>query len=113
MLWLPTDRLEVERAAVLPVRLTVPRLVAPSKKVTEPVGLPPVTVAVNMTDWPYMDGLSDEASEVLVVSWLTTWCTMDEVLVASSVSPLYVAVMLCPPTERVEMERAAVLPVRL
>jgi hypothetical protein len=49
----------------------VPSVVAPSKNVTVPVGVPvagglTVTVAVKVTDWPNTDGFVDEASVVVV-----------------------------------------------
>ena len=50
--------------------------------------LPPrVTVAVNVTAWPNTDGLSDEASAVVVAVWLTVWVS-ESVLVATPVAPL-------------------------
>ena len=46
-------------AAVAPASGTVASTVAPSRNCTLPVGLvPPETVAVNVTDWPNVDGLS-------------------------------------------------------
>ncbi len=49
----------------------VPSVVAPSKKVTVPVGVPvagglTVTVAVKVADCPNTDGFSDELSVVVV-----------------------------------------------
>jgi hypothetical protein len=46
--------------------------------VTLPVGVPDpglsaVTVAVNVTDWPYTEGLTDEPSWVVLESWATVW----------------------------------------
>jgi hypothetical protein len=40
--------------------------------VTVPVGLAPVTVAVNVTACPVVLGFCDEMSAVVVVAWLTT-----------------------------------------
>ena len=62
----------------------MPRLVAPSKKVTVPDGVPApgataVTVAVKVTGWPETDGLALEASAVLVEARFTTWLTAAEV----------------------------------
>jgi hypothetical protein len=54
-----------------PVKALTPH--APSKKVTPPVGVPAalVTVAVNMTDCPKVDGLSDETTCVFVAGLIT------------------------------------------
>ena len=52
------------------------------------------TVAVRVTDWPDVDGLADEDSVVVVGIWLTVCDNVDEVLVASFVSPEYAAVMV-------------------
>jgi hypothetical protein len=52
--WAPADRLEVAKLALPPLRVPVPRVVVPSKKVTVPVAGPApdpgVTVAVKVTD---------------------------------------------------------------
>ena len=47
-------------------KFTLPNSIAPSLKSTEPVGvpLPPVTVAVKVTELPYTDGLADEVTMV-------------------------------------------------
>ena len=73
MEWLPTERAAVENVATPePLRVPVPRVAAPSLKVTVPVGVPPVpvTVAVKLTDCPYTDGFDEEVS--VVVLGLTT-----------------------------------------
>ena len=60
-----------------PFSVPVPSVVAPSLKVTVPVGVPveegelSVTVAVNVTDAPEQDGLADEATDVDVVALFT------------------------------------------
>jgi hypothetical protein len=52
-------------------------VVAPSLNETVPVGAPApgatgASVAVSVTGWPYVDGLTGEAaSVVVVVAWLT------------------------------------------
>ena len=55
-------------AATPELMVPLPREVLPSKKATEPVGLPEVdvTVAVRVTDWLVVAGLGDAASEVAV-----------------------------------------------
>jgi hypothetical protein len=71
MEWDVTDRMEVVRVAwPLPSKVAVPRLVAPSKNSTVPVGVPvlELTVAVNVTDCPKTEGFADEARLVLLVA---------------------------------------------
>ena len=78
MLWVPAVRAEVEHAAVrvlpLPVSATAeqPEIdVRPSLKLTLPVGATPMTVAVNVTVAPTVDGVPEVARVVDVVA-LTT-----------------------------------------
>src|SRR5260370_37978544 len=83
MVRLPAVRLEVLKLAVVlpPLVLNVPRprLVEPSENVTTPVGLatpvPPgaltVTVAVKVTAWPGVDGLTDATTTVPVGAFAT------------------------------------------
>ena len=59
-----------------PERVLVANDVAPSLKVTVPVGVPEpgalaLTVAVKVTDWPKTEGLDEEATAVVVLSLLT------------------------------------------
>ena len=54
------------------------RVVAPSVKVTVPLGVPApgataATVAVKVTAWPNTDGLGVELTVVLLEALLTTW----------------------------------------
>ena len=53
----------------------VPRLVAPSVKVTVPLEMPEpgVTVAVKVTAWPAVDGFALDASAVPVGATVTVW----------------------------------------
>src|SRR4029077_4124054 len=71
-LWLPDDSDEVLNIA-LPalLRVPVPKTVAPSRKVTVPVGVPapgapPPTFAVSITGCPRIDGLGDADTVVVV-----------------------------------------------
>jgi len=75
MLCVATVNVVVENVAVCTpptvVRVPDPSVVAPSLKSTVPVGSPApgltaATVAVNVTDCPNTEGLSDEASVVVV-----------------------------------------------
>jgi hypothetical protein len=78
-----------------------PSEVAPSENVTVPVGVPPavlVTVAVNVTDWPPTEGLSDEVSNV-ALGFRLIICMMGlAVLEAKFGSPPYCAVIEWEPT---------------
>jgi hypothetical protein len=88
--WEPTVVSEdVLYVATPPLSVPVPSVTAPSRNVTEPVGVPPapVTVAVKVTDWPPMRGLSEEVTAVVLDLVLTTCVTTDEVLAAKFVSP--------------------------
>ena len=63
----PTAKVEVAREAAPAVREPgEPRLVTPSRNCTVPVGLLPVTVAVNVTDCPNAAGLLEAANVVVV-----------------------------------------------
>ena len=60
-----------------PLRVLVPRDVAPSKNSTAPAEIPApgattFTVAVNVTDWPNFDGFADEATDVVVSAFCTS-----------------------------------------
>ncbi len=71
MLCVPTASAEVVNVATpLPLRGELPMFVVPSKKVTVPVGWNlkkcDVTVAVNVTACPKLDGLGEEVSAVAV-----------------------------------------------
>src|SRR5437588_7053976 len=89
MLWLPIARLEVLHVATPAASAWPPQPVielAPSLKFTVPVRVPApgaviVTVAVNVTLWPKVDGFTDEVSPVDVLAWLTTCDTAELVLV--------------------------------
>jgi hypothetical protein len=113
--WDPTPRVEVARVAVPPESAAVPSRVAPSKKSTVPVGVPPpgataVTVAVRVLASPNTDGSGAEVRAVDVAAWVTVWVSTGEVEPVKSVSPLYTAVRECDPTPRVEVARVAVPP---
>ena len=78
--WLATTRVEVENVATPEAFVVpVPNVVAPSLNVTvSPLATLPVpgeltvTVAVNVTDWPNTDGLTEDASAVVVLAGFTT-----------------------------------------
>ena len=82
IVWLPPVRLDVEHVA-WPPPLSVPSptpvqviAVPPSLNVTVPVGVPVpgplmLTVAVNVTACPYVDGFTDELTVVAVAILFT------------------------------------------
>jgi hypothetical protein len=56
--------------------------------VTVPVAPVPVTVAVNVTELPYVDGLGDDPTLVVVEALFTVWVMADDVDPAKFASPL-------------------------
>jgi hypothetical protein len=65
----------------------VPNVVLPSLNVTVPVAAEGVTVAVNVTEEPYVDGFAEDVSETVVLALLTVWVSVEEMLLLSFVSP--------------------------
>lgn len=95
MIPLRRARVVVVRVALDPLRLAVPSRVLPSLKLTDPVGeLPPVRVAVSVSDWFWLRLLVEllrvMAGEDLPMETLT----LPELTLALLPSPLYCAVML-------------------
>lgn len=89
-------RLRVALPEVLSV--CVPSEVEPSKKVTEPLGVPApgafaVMVAVKVTLWPKADGFSEDVTADVVESLLTTCDSGADVLPVKLGSLVYVAVI--------------------
>ena len=84
MVGVPAAKVEVLKAATPFVRATVPSTLVPFLKVTFPVGTPfeELTVAVNVTDWPNVEGFKLETSAVVVGTPFTLCTKMLEVLVA-------------------------------
>lgn len=98
--WIPAVRVEVLHVAVrlspMPVRATaLHSTVAPILNVTAPVGIVPVTVAVKVTFWPNVDGLSEEVSSTSVP--VTTCDNIGDVEGAPNPSPEYAALKECVP----------------
>src|SRR2546426_9171331 len=96
MEWLLTDSDEVRKVACPPVSVPVPSVVALSLNVTVPVGVPApgdtaLTVAVNVTDTPNVDGFNDELTVVVLLAWLTVCVRSAEVLLLKLTSLVYVA----------------------
>ena len=77
---------------------TLPITTAPSIKVTRPVELKPVTVAVRITNSPGLAGLGVALSVVVDATLFTARFTAAEVLVVLIGSPLYTAVSVRGPS---------------
>ena len=76
-----TVRVAVANIAFPPLSVAVPRTLPPFLNVTVPVGVPVcVTVAVNVTDCPNIDGFFEEATLVVVVFEIFS-ASVEEVLV--------------------------------
>src|ERR1043166_7754668 len=106
--WEVTDKVEEEEVAEPPLRLLVAREVAPSLKVTVPVGVPApgetaLTVAVKVTDWPNTEGFCDEATATALVALLTVCVKVAERFVLKLPSPLYATVIEWEVTDKVEL----------
>jgi hypothetical protein len=67
----PAVRVDVLKVAFPLLSVPVPNVVLPSLNVTVPVAAEGVTVAVNVTDDPYVDGFAEDASETVVLALLT------------------------------------------
>src|SRR5512142_1347283 len=104
MAWPPAAAKLVVNVAVPPApTATVPRITAPSLKVTVPVGVPDpgataAAVAVKVTAWPVAAGLSDDPRATVVVAGLTVSATAAEVLLAKPLLPAKEAVSAWLPT---------------
>src|SRR5438105_2818525 len=93
MLCEPNPMPDVVSAAVPPDNTTLPKEFAPSKKVTGPDGLLPLTVAVNVMGCPCSVLLAEAVKLVVVLERFTVCVTGGDVLAAKAASPLYTAVV--------------------
>jgi hypothetical protein len=89
---LPTASAEVVNVALPELKLAVPSVKAPSRKVAVPVGVPApgetaLTVAVKVTDCPNSDGFTDEVTVVELLALSTVWVIAAEALLVKFVSP--------------------------
>src|SRR6202035_5414592 len=93
--WVPAVKLAVLRFAVPPLSATVPSVVAPFLNVTRsPSGIAPkaeLTVAVNVTVCPNLEGFRLEANVVLLGYLLTTCVSGGEVVPVLFASATYAA----------------------
>jgi hypothetical protein len=83
----PRARVDVLYVAVPLLMVPVPSVVAPSKKVTVPVAVDGVMVAVKVTEDPNVEGLADEATVTVEFALLTVCVRVEEVLELSLESP--------------------------
>jgi hypothetical protein len=91
----PAGSVATANFAVPLTSVAVPSDPEPALKVTDPVAkvVADLTIAVNVTDSPRADGLTDETIWVVVAAWFTIWFKVAEVLFADEGSPLYAAVI--------------------
>jgi hypothetical protein len=111
--WLPLVRLLVANVAVPPLPSVTGVPAVPSTvNVTRPVGVKTAqeTVAVKVMDWPDSEGLPEEERVVLAPAWPTTCVNVPEVETAQLALPLYAAVTVWVPTERLLVENVAMPP---
>ena len=85
IVWLPTESDEVAKLALPELKVAVPKVAAPSRNVTVPVGVPVagatgLTVAANVTAWPNSDGFTDDVTVVELAAELTVCVMAAEVL---------------------------------
>jgi hypothetical protein len=84
---MPKAKVDVLYVAVPLLTVPVPNVVLPSMNVTVPVAAEGVTVAVKVTEEPYLDGFEDDATVAVVFTLFTVCVSDDEVLLLSLVSP--------------------------
>jgi len=64
-------------------------------------------VAVKVTVCPVFEGFELDAKAVVVLALFTVWMSAADVLPLKLLSPAYWAVIECPPTERLVVEKVA------
>ena len=89
---MPTVNDEVVKPAVPPLNVAVPKVVAESRNVTVPPGVPAPgalaeTVAVKVTDWPNTDGFELLVTVDVLASRFTVWVMAADVLPPKLTSP--------------------------
>ena len=108
----PGVKFEIASCAALLEIVTAPRDVVPSRNVMPPVAEPPklgTTFAVNVMDCANAAGLAFDETVVVVAVRLIVSVSGSEVLAALFGSPLYFAVSVLEPTDKVETDSCAVL----
>ena len=79
MLCAPNPNVDVVKVATPPLMVEAPSVIVPSLKVTVPVGVPVVdelTVAVNVTACPTLEGFAEDIRTVLVPAGWTISVTV-------------------------------------
>ena len=97
--WEPTTNVLVVRLVTPPFKVPVPRTVAPSRNVMVPVA-PVGAVAVKVTDWFTIDGLSDDVTVTVGAVLTTVTMTEGEVAGLLFASPGVLAVIGSVPSGR-------------
>jgi hypothetical protein len=90
IVWLPAESVAVDIDAVPDAKLAVPRVVAESRNVTVPVGVPVncgVTVAVKVIVWPKIDGFKELATALELVALFTVWVIAADTPLLKLLSP--------------------------
>jgi len=113
----PTVSVDVAKVATAPpFSVPLPSVVVPSRKVTVPVGVPEVLdeiVAANVTGAP-LDAEAAELTSAAVVeigaAAVMVSVSAAEVLLAKVALPEYLAVIVCAPTESVDVVKVATAP---
>jgi len=103
----PAASVEMLIVAFPALSVADPIVVLPFVKVTVPVAVAGVTVAVNFTDEPYADGFADEASVMVGLALFTIWVSTEDVLPLYFVLPPYEAVIECELTASFELLKVA------
>jgi hypothetical protein len=98
--WEPTTKVLVVRVVRPPLKVPVPRIVAPSKNVIVPVA-PVGAVAVKVTDWLIIEGLSDDVTETVGAALTTVTTTGGEMAGLLLASPGVLAVIGSVPSGKV------------
>ena len=76
----PAASVAVPYVALPLLSVPVPRVVVPLRKVTVPVAAEGVTVAVKVTEEPYVDGFAEEVRVTVEVALLTVCVNAVDVL---------------------------------
>lgn len=112
MEWVPTVSVDVVKAATpLLSNVPLPSVVAPSRKLAVPVGVPEVLdviVAVNVTWVPLVAEATELTNAVVVATGVMVSVAAAEVLALKLESPPYAAVMECVPTVSIEIVKVAI-----
>lgn len=90
-MWVPAVNVDVLKVAVWPApSVPLPSVVEPSRKLTEPLGVPAsevLTVAVNVTDWPALTVPAEDVTTAVVAPLLMVTDTAADVDAGKALSP--------------------------